>query len=144
MYIGEYRHTIDPKKRLSLPAKFRALLGKKVIISRGLEECLFVYTPLQWKKLTESFANLSLGSEDARAFNRFMLAGATEVDVDSAGRILIPEYLKTYAHLTSDITLTGVGSRVELWDTTRWGAYSKQIESKATQYASALSDRGSL
>ena len=144
MLIGEYHHSLDPKKRLSLPSKFRKELGKKVIVTRGLDHCLFVYAPSVWETLMTKFSELSLGSADSRGFNRFMLSGAVDCDVDGAGRILIPEYLKDFAELKTDVVLAGVGNRIELWDTKRWSAYTRKIEADANHIASKLADSGAL
>lgn len=144
MLIGEHRHSLDPKKRLSLPSKFRKELGKKVIVTRGLDQCLFVYSETEWKKLTQKFSELSLGSDASRGFNRFMLSGAVDTEVDSVGRILIPDYLKSFANLKTDVVLAGVGSRVEIWDDKRWESYTKQIETDANRMASKLSETGSI
>lgn len=144
MIIGEYRHTLDPKKRLSLPAKFRKEFGKKVIMTRGLDHCLFLYSEVEWKKLTEKFSNLSLGSEASRGFNRFMLSGAVDVDIDEAGRVLVPDYLKEYAGLKSNIVVSGVGTRAEIWDESKWDAYSRRIEKEANQMAAKLSSEGAI
>jgi len=87
MLIGEYLHTLDPKKRLSMPAKFRKELGKKVVVTRGLDKCLFVYTLAEWKRVAEKIAEMSMGQADSRGFNRFLLSGAVETDVDAGGRM---------------------------------------------------------
>ncbi|MDE2079036.1 MAG: division/cell wall cluster transcriptional repressor MraZ [Patescibacteria group bacterium] len=142
MLIGEYQHTLDPKKRLSLPAKFRKELGKTVIVTRGLDHCLFVFSASAWKKLAEKFADLSIGSSDTRGFNRFMLSGAVEADVDSAGRILIPDFLKAFAGLKTNVVLAGVNDRVEIWDTKQWDAYKRTIESQGDAMASKLGEIG--
>jgi MraZ protein len=142
MLIGEYRHTLDPKKRLSLPAKFRKEFGKSVIVTRGLDRCLFLLSHASWKKLVEKFSQLSIGSSDTRGFNRFMLSGAVEADVDSAGRILIPEYLKDFAELGQDVVLAGVGERVEIWNEARWKSYKQQIESQGDALAAKLGETG--
>lgn len=142
MLIGEYLHTVDPKKRLSLPAKFRKELGKTVIVTRGLDQCLFVFPQSSWKKLVQKFAGLSIGSSESRGFNRFMLSGAVEADVDSAGRILIPDYLKVFAGLKSKVVLAGVNDRVEIWDETRWESYKKTIESQGDGLAQKLGEIG--
>ena len=97
MLIGEYKHTLDPKKRLSLPSKWRKELGKKLVITRGLDNCLFVYPLKEWQKITEKIGQLPLGQADTRSFNRFFLSGAVEVEVDSVGRILVPDFLKKFA-----------------------------------------------
>ena len=142
MLIGEYLHTIDPKKRLSLPAKFRKELGKTVIVTRGLDHCLFVFPTGSWKKLVQKFSGLSIGSAESRGFNRFMLSGATEADVDSAGRILIPDYLKGFAGLNAKVVLAGVNDRVEIWDENRWESYKKTIETEGDGLAQKLGEIG--
>lgn len=142
MFIGEYQHTLDPKKRLSLPSKFRKELGKTVVITRGLDHCLFLLSQGAWKKLVGRFSELSLGSSDTRGFNRFMLSGAVEVGVDSAGRILIPDFLKHFAGLKSAVVLAGVGERVEVWDEKKWKTYKEHIESQGDAMASKLSEIG--
>ncbi len=144
MLIGEYHHSLDPKKRLSLPSKFRKELGRKVIVTRGLDQCLFIYSENMWKKLTEKFSEMSLGSPDSRGFNRFMLSGAVDADIDTAGRILIPDFLKQFAALNTNVVLAGVGNRVEIWDERRWESYTKKIESDANQIASKLADSGAI
>ena len=99
MLIGEYRYLIDDKKRVSVPARWQVELGKKVIVTRGLDGCLFLYSQKEWKKLVDKISKLPLGQRDSRGFQRMMLSGAMEVSIDSLGRILIPDYLKKYADL---------------------------------------------
>jgi len=142
MLIGEYLHTIDPKKRLSLPAKFRKELGKTVIVTRGLDQCLFVFPLSSWKKLVAKFSDLSIGSTESRGFNRFMLSGAVEADVDSAGRVLVPDFLKEFATLKTKVVLAGVNDRVEIWDQKRWDTYKKKIESQGDALAQKLGELG--
>jgi len=142
MLIGEYTHKIDPKKRVSLPAKFRKEMGKKVIITHGLDSCLSVYTPSEWKKVSEKLAQLSMGQADQRSFNRFLLAGAVEVDIDSVGRMLIPDFLKDYAKLKTNVVVTGIHSHIELWDEASWRVYKKKIESNADMLAEKLGEIG--
>src|SRR3954466_11947850 len=108
MLIGEYTHTIDDKSQVSLPMKFRKEVGRKVVLTHGLDNCLFLYPMKEWEKISEKLANLSMGQSDTRGFNRFMLAGATEVDIDAVGRMLIPEYLKEFAKLEGKVIVTGV------------------------------------
>lgn len=144
MLIGEYVHAIDPKKRLSLPAKFRKELGRTVIVTRGLDQCLFVFPPAAWKKLVSKFSELSFGSAESRSFNRFMLSGAVEADVDTAGRILLPDFLKTFAGLKSKVVLAGVNDRVEIWDEKRWNTYKAKIEGQGDQLAQKLGELGVL
>ncbi len=144
MLIGEYTHTLDPKKRLSMPSKFRKEIGKKVVVTRGLDKCLFVYTVSEWKRVAEKIAEMSLGQADSRGFNRFLLSGAVETDVDSAGRILIPDFLKDFAGLKSKIIVAGVHSRVEIWDEKAWNQYKGQVEKQADALAEKLGEIGAL
>ncbi|MFN3692677.1 MAG: division/cell wall cluster transcriptional repressor MraZ [Candidatus Paceibacteria bacterium] len=144
MLIGEYRHTLDPKKRLSLPSKWRKELGSTVIVTRGLDNCLFVYPQAEWEKITEKIGQLPLGSADTRSFNRFFLSGAVEVEVDSVGRILVPDFLKDFAKLESKVVLAGIHDRVEIWDDNRWTEYVARIEMQADSLAEKLSDIGVL
>lgn len=144
MLIGEYQHTLDPKKRLSLPAKFRKELGRKVVITRGLDQCLFMFSEKAWQKIAARVANLPVGQADTRGMSRFLLAGATETEVDGAGRVLLPEYLKEFAGLRSRVVLAGVSDRVEVWSEKLWEDYKRRIEKGADQMAQTLGELGIL
>jgi MraZ protein len=144
MLIGEYKHTLDPKKRLSLPSKWREELGKKLVITRGLDNCLFVYPLREWEKITEKIGQLPLGQADTRSFNRFFLSGAVEVEVDSVGRILVPDFLKDFAKLASNVVLAGIHNRIEIWDEEAWTSYKRTIESQADALAEKLGEIGVL
>lgn len=144
MLIGEYIHTLDPKKRVSLPSKFRKEMGKKVVVTHGLDNCLFVYSVSQWKKVTDKLATLPMGQADTRGFGRFMLAGAVETDVDSIGRILIPDFLKEFAKLGGHVAVIGVHDRVEVWNEERWSEYKGKIEKQADALAEKLGEVGAL
>lgn len=142
MLIGEHKHTLDPKKRLAIPAKFRKEMGKSVVVTHGLDNCLFVYPTKQWEKIAEKLANLSLGQADTRGFNRFMLAGAVEAEVDSMGRILIPDFLKEFAKLEEEVVVTGVHTRLELWDSALWAEYKARVAAQADSLAQKLGEIG--
>lgn len=144
MLIGEYLHTLDGKKRISLPAKFRKEVGRKVVITRGLDSCLFMYPQKSWEKIAQKAANLPIGGADTRGMSRFLLSGACETEVDSAGRILIPEYLKDFAELKSRVVLAGVSDRIEIWNEKTWEEYKRRIEKGADQMAQTLGDLGIL
>lgn len=144
MLIGEYTHNIDAKKRLSLPSKWRKELGKNLVITRGLDNCLFLYPLSEWHKITEKIGKLPLGQSDTRGFNRFFLSGAVEVEVDSVGRILIPDFLKDFGGLASKVVLAGIHDRIELWDELRWQSYKKKIEEQADALAEKLGEIGIL
>jgi MraZ protein len=144
MLIGEYTHTLDSKKRLSLPAKFRKEVGKEVVVTRGLDQCLFMYPVSAWREIVSKLEKLPVGQADTRGISRFILAGAVEVEVDSAGRVLLPDFLKEFAKLGSNVVLTGVSDRIEIWNEKIWMAYKRQIEKGAEGMAQTLGDLGIL
>ncbi|MBI5456669.1 division/cell wall cluster transcriptional repressor MraZ [Candidatus Kaiserbacteria bacterium] len=144
MLIGEYEHTLDEKKRVSLPKAFRAQLGKKMVMTRGLDNCLFVYSQEGWKKVASRLDQLSFAQADTRGFNRFILSGAAEVIPDAAGRILIPEHQKQFAGLKKTVVFAGVSDRVEIWDKEQWNIYKGRIEKQADQMAEKLGEIGAL
>lgn len=144
MLIGEYRHTVDDKKRVSLPSKFRKEIEDTVVLTRGLDNCIFVYPKSQWEEISQKLANLSIGQSDSRGFNRFMLAGAVEAQIDSSGRILIPDFLKEFANIDDSVVLAGVHNRIEIWNETRWDEYKERIENEADRLAEKLGDIGML
>ncbi len=142
MLIGEYIHTIDEKNRISLPAKFRKELGKKIIITPGLGNCLFIFTVKDWsrvaKKLSSSESELSFLKADQRSFNRYMFGRASEVEVDSIGRILLPEFLRDRVSLKNSAVFVGVEDRVEIWNEKSWTEQKSLIEKQAEQLAEKL------
>lgn len=144
MLIGEYKHTLDDKNRLSLPAKFRAELGKKVILTPGLDKCLFAFTLKEWSKISERLSESSLLQSDNRSFNRFMFGGAQEIEVDSAGRILIPDFLKARTKLSGKVAIIGVQNRAEIWNERAWAKYKAGVESQADTLAEKLGSVGAL
>jgi MraZ protein len=144
MLIGEYKHTLDPKKRLSLPSRWRKELGKVLVVTRGLDNCLFVYPQKEWEMITQKVSQLPLGQADTRGFNRFFLSGAVEVEVDNVGRILVPDFLKDFAKLDSKVVLAGIYDRVEIWDENTWEEYKRKVEGQADALAEKLGEIGVL
>ncbi len=146
MFIGEFTHTLDEKKRLSLPSKFRKELGSKVIVTYGLDNCLFMFTPSEWEVIAAKLGNLSMGNPDSRAFNRIMLGGAIELEVDSAGRILLPDFLRDYTGLIGGtekkLVFTGVYSKIEIWEEKKWKSYKENVLKQADSLASKLGEIG--
>ncbi|MDD5547349.1 MAG: division/cell wall cluster transcriptional repressor MraZ [Candidatus Pacebacteria bacterium] len=142
MFIGEFQHNIDVKGRVAVPAKFRQQLGTGAIITRGLDGCLFVYTAKEWELLAEKIKSMSLLKSDARAFARLMFAGAVDVDIDSQGRILVPEYLRKYANLNKETFITGLFNRFEIWDKENWKKYKSKTESSSDDIAEKLGELG--
>ncbi|EKE21032.1 MAG: hypothetical protein ACD_7C00379G0008 [uncultured bacterium] len=142
MFIGEYQHTIDPKKRVAMPSKCRVELGKKVVITRGMDKCLFIYPMKTWEKLAEKLGSLPVGESGTRSFIRLMLAGAVDVDLDKQGRVLIPDYLKEYAGLKKDVTVAGLFDRLEIWDKSKWSVYKNKAEKNSDEIAEQLGKLG--
>lgn len=140
MFIGEYTHTLDSKNRLSLPAKFRKDLGRVVVMTRGLDHCLFVYPKKAWEREADARALHAGGTAAGRGLARLFLAGAMEAEVDSAGRVLVPDHLKGYAGLGGKAVVAGVASRVEIWDEAAWKTYTANIERDAEAFAEKLGD----
>ncbi|MCK5044782.1 division/cell wall cluster transcriptional repressor MraZ [Candidatus Parcubacteria bacterium] len=142
MFIGEYSYTIDQKKRLAVPAKFRKELGKKAIITRGIDNCLVIYTAKEWEKVVERLENLPTAQLDARSFVRIMLSGAVEAELDKLGRVLIPDYLKEYAGLKKEIAVLGISNKIEIWDSAKWQTYKQKTEAEVGDMAERLKELG--
>ena len=141
MLIGQYRHSLDGKNRLFIPARLRQNV-RKFIITSGLEGCLFVYTPENWKKITERLKTLPLTKADARKFLRTFLSGANECPVDDQGRILIPKTLCSYANIRKEAIVVGVLDRIEIWSRNNWERYQKEAEKQFVEVAEKLVDLG--
>ncbi len=144
MLIGEYIHTLDEKNRMSLPAKFRSELGKKVVLAPGLDKSIFMFTVKEWEKIASRLGENSMLQADNRSFNRFMFGGAVEVDVDGSGRILVPDFLKDRANLKKTVAVIGVQNRVEIWNEKIWADYKAVVEKEADQLAEKLGGVGVL
>lgn len=142
MFLGEYYYNLDSKGRISIPSKIRSKIGESVIITRGLDNCLFVYEKKEWEELANKIKNLPLSQANSRAFARLMLAGAMEVNLDSQGRILIPDYLKKFAQLKKRVVLVGVYNRLEIWDEENWNNYKNKTEKESSEIAEKLSQLG--
>src|SRR3990167_5493980 len=142
MLIGQYKHTIDIKKRLALPVKFRGEIGNKVIITKGVENCLVIYTEKEWEIMSQKLANLPVSQGEARSFARHLLASAMEVALDKLGRILIPDYLKEYGGLKKNVVVCGLSNRLEIWDQQKWNDYSKNAEKGVEEMVSKLGPLG--
>lgn len=142
MFIGEYSHNLDEKGRLAVPKKFRAALSKGAVVTRGLDNCLFLYTKAEWAKLAEKLANLPFAQANTRAFARLMLAGAMDVALDKQGRIILPEYLRTFAHLQKETIVAGLYNRLEVWDKSVWETYTAQNEKQSANIAEQMAELG--
>ena len=142
MFIGEYQHNLDTKGRLAVPAKFRSLLQEGAVVTKGLDNCLFLYSKDAWKKIAEKLANLPIGQSKARAFARHMIAGAMEIDFDSQGRVTLPEYLRLFATLDKKVIIAGLYDRLEIWNEDAWSEYKTSSEKDSAEIAEALGELG--
>ncbi len=140
MFMGEYQHSVDDKGRMIIPAKFREALGTTFVMTRGLDQCLFVYPMSEWAVLEQKLKALSLMKSDARAFTRFFFSGAVECELDKQGRVNIPNNLREHAKLDKDCVVLGVSNRVEVWGKEAWGTYFQQSEESFNEIAEKLVD----
>lgn len=142
MFIGEYKYNLDDKNRLAIPSKFRKFFTEGAVITKGLDNCLFIYTAKEWQKLVDKLANLPISQAKSRAFSRLMLAGAMDVALDKQGRIILPDYLKQFAALSKQVVLAGLYNRLELWDEKTWSKYQRVSEKESNQISESLVDLG--
>lgn len=142
MFIGEYQHAIDDKGRLAVPVKFRGVLKGGAVVTKGLDNCLFLFTRKSWEELAQRISKLPLARANTRAFERLMLAGAMEVEVDGQGRMLVPDYLRRYAGIKRQVVVAGLYDRIELWDESRWSKYKRTTEKSGGDIAEALGELG--
>ncbi|MBP6859874.1 MAG: division/cell wall cluster transcriptional repressor MraZ [Candidatus Magasanikbacteria bacterium] len=142
MFIGEYSHNVDDKGRMAIPAKFRRELNKGAVVTRGLDNCLFLYTKTEWEKLAEKLAALPISQSNTRAFSRLMLAGAMDVELDKQGRVILPEYLRTFAGIKKSLVIAGLYNRLEIWDTEVWNKYKNQTEAESGAIAERMGELG--
>jgi len=140
--MGEYQHSLDAKGRLIIPAKFREELGEIAVMTRGLDNCLFLFPMPEWKVLEEKLKTLPLTKATARQFVRFFFSGATECELDKQGRIMIPPSLRDYAGVDKDVVVIGVSNRIEIWSRQRWEDYMQQAESAYAEIAENIVELG--
>ena len=138
MFIGEYHHTIDEKKRLIIPTKFRNDLGKEFIITRGIDKCLYVYSKSSWDEITNKLQTLPFTRKNAREFNRFFLSGATLAELDKSGRVLLTSPQISYANITKECVIVGVGERIEIWPLDGWNEFYESARENMSDIAENL------
>jgi len=142
MFIGEYIYSIDDKKRLAIPVRFRKSLGKRAVVTRGIDNCLVIYPLAEWQKLAKKLESLPSSQVDARNFARMMLSGAADAVLDKLGRILIPGPLKEYASLKKNVAILGLSNKIEVWDQGRWQEHKKKTETAVGDIAEKLKELG--
>lgn len=142
MFIGEYQHTLDEKGRIAIPVKFRGDLAAGVVVTRGLDNCLFLYPKEEWEKLAKRLSELPISKANTRAFARLMLAGAMDMEPDGQGRITLPEYLREYSGIKKSVVVAGLYNRLELWAEGAWKSYKAGTEKDSGDIAEALGELG--
>lgn len=140
--MGEYQHSIDPKGRLFIPARFREGLGESFIATRGLDHCLFLYPREEWERIERKLKEIPFTRADARAFIRLFFSGASECEIDRQGRALLPASLREFARITRDVVVIGVSNRVEIWAKEEWARYREQAENIYEQVAESIDELG--
>ena len=138
MFIGEYHHTIDEKGRIIIPAKFREELGNNFIVTRGIDNCLFVYSNEKWDMITTKLNALPFTKKDARTFNRFFMSGATSVELDKQGRVNVTAPLIDYANIVKDCVIIGTGDRLEIWAQEAWNDFFNSTKDSMSDIAENL------
>ena len=142
MFLGEFQHSVDEKGRLAVPAKFRAPLSEGLVLTRGLDRCLYVWTLDQWRELAEKLAQLPMMQGDARRVARHFFSGAMDAKLDKLGRVVLPQYLREYAGLDGEVVVVGLYSRVEIWSQENWNAERSVAEEQSSVYAEHLASLG--
>lgn len=142
VFIGSYQHAIDEKGRVIIPSRFRDELGQHSVVTKGLDQCLFLFPIQEWEKRSQELALLPLSKGDARAYSRLFFAGASECELDKQGRIMIPAHLREYAKLDREVVIIGVSSRIEIWSAPIWDEYSKRAEASYEEIAEHLVSPG--
>lgn len=140
MFIGEYHHSIDEKGRVAVPVKFREQLRKGSVVTKGLDTCLVLYPLNEWEQLASKLSKLPISQSNTRAFSRFLLSGAMDVEMDKQGRVVLPDYLREYGHLQKKAVIVGLYDRVEIWDEERWQQYRSKTEKESIEIAEKLGE----
>lgn len=142
VFLGEYQHSLDSKGRITIPSKFREQLGSKFVLTKGLDNCIFIYPLNEWQSIEEKVRSLPLTRADVRSFARFFFSGASELEIDKQGRIVLPPNLRDYAKIDKETMIIGVGARAEIWSTEKWTDYNQNAEQSYEEIAENLVDLG--
>ena len=142
MFIGEYQHSLDPKNRVIMPSKFREKLGDSFVMTKGLDNCLFIYSSKEWSIVEDKLKSLPMTNKDARAFVRFFFAGACECELDKQGRIVMPNHLKDYANIDKELVIIGVSTRIEIWSKEEWNKFNNDANISYEDVAERMSQLG--
>lgn len=138
MFMGEFHHNIDEKGRIAIPVKYREILGKNFVITRGIEHCIYVYPTSTFENIVSKLESLPFTKKDARAFTRFFMSGATAIEFDKQGRVNIPSPLSTYANLSKKCVIVGTGDRLEIWDEDSFNEFMSSCNDEMSNIAEGL------
>ena len=139
MFLGRFEHSVDNKGRVAVPARFRDKLSGELIITRGNDRCLYLFTEEAWEPLAQKLNALPTGDSDARNMRRAIFSAAEPVELDKQGRIIIPDHLRQYASIDGNVAVIGVGNYIEIWDLQSWNTLDDTIERNVDVIASHLS-----
>ena len=142
MFLGEYQHTVDQKGRLAIPAKFREELAEGAVVTRGLDKCLVIYPGSEWASLAERVSRLPQTQPNVRTLSRLLFSGAVDLSLDSQGRTILPQYLRTYAGIAANVAVIGLYQRIEVWGLEEWNAVKATTEAAGGSLAEQLADLG--
>jgi len=142
VFLGEYRHTLDDKGRITVPSRFRNVLRDGLVVTKGFENCLFVFTKKGWQEFASQIQKLRTLKKDARTLSRFIFGGASEDDIDKQGRVMIPNSLRSWAQIKKDVVIIGVSNRLEVWSEANWNKVESEAASSYSQIAEELADLG--
>ncbi len=140
MFVGEYQHSLDPKGRVILPAKFRDALSDGLVMTRGFENCIFIFSQTEWPKVEDKFRSLAMLKKQARMLTRFFFSGSSQEVPDKQGRVMVPKNLREHAELGKDIVIIGVTNRLEIWSKSNWETYSSAAKDSYEDIAEELAD----
>jgi MraZ protein len=138
LFLGEFEHSIDDKSRLAVPARFRPALEDGLVMARGLERCLVIYDSDSWRAVSERVRNLNPWQEDARRMQRHFFSGAVPAQPDKLGRVVIPQFLRTYAQLETEVVVVGLADRIEVWSRSEWQRVRTEGERDSAELAEHL------
>lgn len=144
MFLGEFEHSIDSKGRLTIPAKFREQLAGGIVITRGLDGCLWAFSREEWQKVSERITSLPMANTEARRFTRFMFSSASESIPDRNGRVIIPQKLLQHANIDRDVVVAGVMNKIEIWNPEHWQEEQSKVTEDPESLAAQLADLGIL
>ena len=142
VFLGQYRHSVDNKGRLIIPNEFRKDLSNTLYVTKGIENCVFVFSETAWQVLAGKVASLPMTKKAGREFARIFLANASEETIDAQGRITIPRHLREYAEIDKKVVTVGVGERMEIWSESVWDQYASEVEGKYEDITEEIMDTG--